>query len=89
MYEFVCKHKLAIEKLNYYEWAKYLEKINDDSVMDHLLTKIDKSSERENLSVYRRILFEEFENTTCFYCGKNYLMMVKRFMWIILSQEHL
>ena len=70
MYEFVCKHKLAIEKLNYYEWAKYLEKINDDSVMDHLLTKIDKSSERENLSIYRRILFEEFENESCFYCGK-------------------
>ena len=70
MYEFVCKHKLAIEKLNYYEWARYLEKINDDSVMDHLLTKIDKSSERENLSIYRRILFEEFENERCFYCGK-------------------
>ena len=70
MYEFVCKHKLAIEKLNYYEWAKYLEKINDDSVMDHLLTKIDKSSERENLSIYRKILFEEFENQSCFYCGK-------------------
>lgn len=70
MYQFICKHKLAIEKLNYYEWAKYLEKINDDSVMDHLLTKIDKSSERENLSVYRRILFEEFENASCFYCGK-------------------
>lgn len=70
MYQFVCKHKLAIEKLNYYEWAKYLEKINDDSVMDHLLTKIDKSSERENLSVYRKILFEEFENENCFYCGK-------------------
>ena len=70
MYEFVCKHKVAIEKLNYYEWARYLEKINDDSVMDHLLTKIDKSSERENLTVYRKILFEEFENDTCFYCGK-------------------
>ncbi len=70
MYEFVCKHKLTIEKLNYYEWAKYLEKINDDSVMDHLLTKIDKSSERENLSIYRRILFEEFENESCFYCEK-------------------
>ena len=73
MYQFICKHKLAIEKLNYYEWAKYLEKINDDSVMDHLLTKIDKSSERENLSIYRRILFEEFENETCFYCGKKLL----------------
>lgn len=70
MYEFVCKHKLAIEKLNYYEWAKYLEKINDDSVMDHLLTKLDQSSERENLSVYRRILYEEFEQKSCFYCGK-------------------
>lgn len=70
MYQFICKHKLAIEKLNYYEWAKYLEKINDDSVMDHLLTKIDKSSERENLSIYRRILFEEFENKSCFYCGR-------------------
>ena len=70
MYQFICKHKLAIEKLNYYEWAKYLEKINDDSVMDHLLTKIDKSSERENLSIYRRILFEEFENVNCFYCDK-------------------
>lgn len=70
MYEFVCKHKLAIEKLNYYEWAKYLEKINDDSVMDHLLTKLDQSSERENLSVYRRILFEEFEQKSCFYCGR-------------------
>lgn len=52
MYQLLCKHKLAIEKLNYYEWAKYLEKINDDSVMDLLLTKIDKSSERENLSIY-------------------------------------
>lgn len=70
MYEFICKHKLAIEKLNYYEWAKYLEKINDSSVMDHLLTKIEKSSERENLSAYRQILFEEFESKTCFYCER-------------------
>lgn len=70
IYEFICKHKLAIEKLNYYEWAKYLEKINEDSVMDHLLTKIDKSSERENLSIYRSILFNEFESDKCFYCGK-------------------
>lgn len=70
MYEFVCKHKVAIEKLNYYEWAKYLEKINSDDVMDHLLTKIDESSRRTNLEYYRNILFEEFENK-CFYCGKS------------------
>ena len=69
MYEFVCKHKVAIEKLNYYEWAKYLEKNNADDVMDHLLTKIDESAKRKNLEYYRNILFEEFENK-CFYCGK-------------------
>ena len=69
MYEFVCKHKIAIEKMNYYEWAKYLEKINSDDVMDHLLTKIDESAKRNNLEYYRNILFEEFENK-CFYCGK-------------------
>lgn len=69
MYAFVCKHKVAIEKLNYYEWARYLEKINADDVMDHLLTKIDESSKRSNLNYYRDILFEEFENR-CFYCGR-------------------
>lgn len=70
MYEFVCKHKIAIEKMNYYEWARYLERINSDDVMDHLLTKIDESAKRSNLDYYRNILFEEFENK-CFYCGKS------------------
>lgn len=69
MYEFVCKHKVAIEKMNYYEWAKYLEKINSSDVMDHLLTKLDESAKRNSLEYYRNILFEEFENK-CFYCGK-------------------
>ena len=71
MYEFVCKHKVAIEKLNYYEWAKFLEKVNEDSAMDHLLSKIDESTlrTRNSLAFYRDILFQEFENK-CFYCGK-------------------
>ena len=38
MYEFLCKHKLVIEKMNYYEWARYMEKVNDDSMVVHLLT---------------------------------------------------
>ncbi|SEI52753.1 HNH endonuclease [Lachnospiraceae bacterium A10] len=69
MYEFICKHKVTIEKLNYYEWAKFLESVNDDSVVNHLLSKIDESAKRNNLSYYRDILFQEFENR-CFYCGK-------------------
>lgn len=69
MYGFVCKHKIVIEKLNYYEWAKYLEKVNNLSA-DHLLTKIDESTFRNNLSYYRHILENEFETHNCFYCGR-------------------
>lgn len=47
-----------------------MEKINDDSVLNHLLTKIGISTQRNNLSAYRQILWEELENKTCFYCGK-------------------
>ncbi len=72
MYEFVCKHKVAIEKLNYYEWARFLERVNKDSAVDHLLNKIDESTlrTRNSLAYYRDILFQEFENK-CFYCGKS------------------
>ncbi len=71
MYEFVCKHKIAIEKMNYYEWARFLEKVNSDKLVDHLLSKIDESTlhTRNSLTYYRDILFQEFENK-CFYCGK-------------------
>ena len=69
MYEFICKHKVTIEKLNYYEWARFLESVNEESVVNHLLSKIDESAKRNNLSYYRDILFQEFENK-CFYCGK-------------------
>ncbi len=70
MHKFVCKHKVLIEKLNYYEWACFLEKINADSPTVHLLKMIDESTKRNNLSVYRHILFDEFEYTCCFYCGR-------------------
>lgn len=69
VYEFLCKHKVVIEKLNYYEWAIFLERINENDRVDHLLNKIDESAKRNNLNYYRDILFEEFENT-CFYCGE-------------------
>lgn len=70
MYDFICKHKIVIEKINYYEWARYLEKVNTDVSTIHLLTKIEESTKRENLSVFRHILYDEFEYDHCFYCGK-------------------
>lgn len=70
VYQYVCRRKTAFEKLNYYEWAKYLEKINTQEAAYDLLTKLDESAKRNNLGVYRQILFDEFESKECFYCGR-------------------
>lgn len=70
VHSFICRNRLAIEKINYYEWAKFLERINNDDVTIKLLSKLDNITKRSNLSVYRDILFYEFEEDRCFYCGK-------------------
>lgn len=70
-YEFLLKYKIELEKLNYYAWAKFLEKINEENVLFHLLSKLEFSlPERTPLEIYRNILFSEFEECNCFYCGK-------------------
>jgi 5-methylcytosine-specific restriction endonuclease McrA len=69
-YAFMTKHKKILEKMNYYEWAKYLEKVNEDTSTRNLLNNLDYITLRNDLSIYRKILFEEFEEDKCFYCGK-------------------
>lgn len=71
MYEFLCKHKVFVEKVNYFEWARYLERINDEQSTMRLLSKLDESDKRNNLSPYRQLLYEEFECRRCFYCGRS------------------
>lgn len=71
VYEFMLKYKAELERLNYYSWARSLEQINDDKVIVKVIDKLELSTpRRENLSVYREILRREFEEDTCFYCGK-------------------
>ena len=71
MHEFMQKYKMEIEKLNYYSWAKFLEQVNDESALIRVIDKLESATPRRNdLSVYREILFKEFEENTCFYCGK-------------------
>ncbi len=70
-YEFVLKHKYVLEKLNYYSWAKFLEKINDEEVLIKVIEKLELATpKRTDLSIYREILYDEFEENNCFYCGK-------------------
>ena len=62
---------MELEKLNYYAWARFLEQINDDNVLMRVIDKLELATpKREDLSVYREILRKEFEEDTCFYCGK-------------------
>lgn len=71
IYEFMLKYKAELEKLNYYSWARFLEQINDDNALVRVIDKLELSTpRRENLSVYREILRKEFEEDTCFYCGR-------------------
>lgn len=64
LYDFICLHKLTLEKLNYYEFAKFLERVNNPDVTKSLLTKIDSSTKRSNLAFFKRILSEEFSEKT-------------------------
>ena len=69
-YTILCEHKLILEKANYFEWAKFLETINEDNNTDKLLNHLDESGKRKSLGVYREILEKEFSQKECFYCGK-------------------
>ena len=65
----LAKYRSDFEKINYFEWIKYLEGINEEEDSYMLASKLDRSTERENLDSYRKILFE-FGQQTCFYCEK-------------------
>ena len=71
IYDFMLRHKSELEKLNYYSWARFLEQVNDDNALIRVINKLELASpKRDDLSVYREILRREFEEDTCFYCGK-------------------
>ena len=71
VHEFMLRHKAELENLNYYSWARFLEQINDDNALIRVIEKLELSTpRRKDLSVYREILRKEFEENTCFYCGR-------------------
>ena len=72
-YTFISKYKMEIERLNYYSWARFLEKVNDDATLVRVLEKLDLATpQRKDLSVYRELLFKEFQEDRCFYCGRKF-----------------
>lgn len=71
MYDFMTQHKMVLEKINYFEWAKFLEKVNDETSTRNLLNNLDAITKRNNLSAYRDFLSEVLKEQKCFYCGKD------------------
>ena len=70
-YDFMLKYKSELERLNYYSWAKFLEHINKDNDLIRVIDKLELATpKRQDLSLYREILWKEFEENTCFYCGR-------------------
>lgn len=71
-YRFISKYKMEIEKINYYEWARFLESVNDDDALVRVLEKLELATpQRKDLSMYRDILYREFQENRCFYCGNS------------------
>lgn len=69
-YQFMMAYKLEIEKMNYYAWAKFLDKVNEDPPAYRVIEKLESSTpQRKDLTIYREILRQEFETDTCYYCG--------------------
>lgn len=68
------KYKISFEKLNYYSWIQFLESVNEEHDAFSLAGKLDSSTRRSNLSVFRKTLFE-FGQKKCFYCKKDFSVL--------------
>ncbi|MBK5201888.1 MAG: HNH endonuclease [Spirochaetaceae bacterium] len=69
VYRILMRLKNTFEKMNYFEWMKFLEKCNDDDKLNSLSNKIDNSTKRSNLNLYRNFLLLNGQHR-CAYCGK-------------------
>lgn len=92
-YQFLMTYKLEIEQMNYLSWAKFLEKLNADHPIPNIIGKIESSTlQRKNLSIYRNLLYSEYEANNCFYCGskiKETAHVDHVIPWSFIKSDHL
>ena len=95
-YKFIMTYKLEIEQMNYYAWARFLETINTNNPTINLLESLDRSTPKRNdLSIYRDILRDEFETNNCFYCGSPLSKLPRKthvdhlLPWSFVKSDHL
>ena len=60
MKDFVLRHEGSIEELNYFELAKFLDKVNSRDKVNSII-KDNKYNKKDSLEAYRQLLYDEFE----------------------------
>lgn len=70
VYEYLIRHKYLVEKLNYYEWLRFLEKVNPLEKSFALGKKLDEANKRSELKKYHVYLEDVDGQNDCFYCSK-------------------
>ncbi len=60
MKDFILRHEDSIEELNYFELAKFLDKVNYREKIDNIIED-NKYNKTDSLEVYRQLLYDEFE----------------------------
>lgn len=72
-YEFLSNNKNVLEKLNYYSWIIWTESILEKKGLgiNNVALKLDLSTKRKTLDVFKKQLFLGDNNSKCFYCGCN------------------
>lgn len=71
VYEVLLKYKFVFEKINYFEWIKFLERVNPEEKVFAIASKLDASTKRSSLVKYRDYFFDYYnDDTQCFYCDK-------------------
>jgi len=68
--DFFIKYKCVLEKSNYLEWIKFLEKVNPREKTFALALKLDYATKRENLGLYRAHIQTTLGMENCFYCNQ-------------------
>lgn len=70
-YDFLVMNKNVIEKVNYYSWILWTEKLLDswNKGTNNVGIKLDNSTKRNSLLEFKNELFGK-DDKICFYCGK-------------------
>lgn len=83
MKDFVLRHEGSIEELNYFELAKFLDKVNSRDKVNSII-KDNKYNKKDSLEAYRQLLYDEFETE---YVSSDYTLQDVNTIELLIESE--